>query len=131
LYAVKFNLPFNLTVDLVALADMPATASVTAHVLVRTRNVRAAIGRMGVAWLSPIIGPILYYFFVINRVARLAPRMVRREPSGAGATALQDDTQLQDNIRMIAHVGDRLTGHPLAMLAGRFATAGSTLKWPR
>ena len=72
--ALELNLPFDLNVDLIALADMLAAAAVTAHVLLRKRDVRAAIGWIGLAWLSPITGPALYYFFGINRVTRRASR---------------------------------------------------------
>src|SRR5688572_30560670 len=52
--------------------------AVTIHVLLYKRDVPAAIGWMGLAWLSPIIGPILYWLFGINRVRRRAYRISRR-----------------------------------------------------
>ena len=45
---------------------------VTMHVLLHKRDVPAAIGWMGLAWLSPIIGPALYWMFGINRVRQWA-----------------------------------------------------------
>ena len=51
---------------------------VTMHVLLHKRDVPAAIGWMGLAWLSPIIGPGLYWMFGINRVRRRAYRISRR-----------------------------------------------------
>jgi cardiolipin synthase len=52
--------------------------AVTIHVLLYKRDVPAAIGWMGLAWLSPIIGPALYWLFGINRVRRRAYRISRR-----------------------------------------------------
>jgi cardiolipin synthase len=52
--------------------------AVTVHVLLYKRDVPAAIGWMGLAWLSPIIGPALYWLFGINRVRRRAYRISRR-----------------------------------------------------
>ncbi|WP_395020606.1 phospholipase D-like domain-containing protein [Dongia sp.] len=52
--------------------------AVTVHVLLHKRDVAAAIGWMGLAWLSPIIGPGLYWLFGINRVRRRAYRISRR-----------------------------------------------------
>lgn len=45
---------------------------VTAHVLLRKREVGAAIGWIGLAWLSPFLGSGLYFVFGINRVRQRA-----------------------------------------------------------
>lgn len=53
-----------------------ATAgTVTIHALIRKRDVPAAIGWIGLAWLSPFFGPLLYFGFGINRVKRRAMRL--------------------------------------------------------
>ncbi len=52
--------------------------AVTIHVLLHKRDVPAAIGWMGLAWLSPVVGPALYWMFGINRVRRRAYRLSRR-----------------------------------------------------
>ncbi|HEY4166157.1 MAG TPA: phospholipase D-like domain-containing protein, partial [Reyranella sp.] len=54
--------------------------SVTIHVLLYKRNVGTSISWMGIAWLSPFIGGILYYALGVNRVKRRAMRL-RRERS--------------------------------------------------
>jgi cardiolipin synthase len=51
---------------------------VTVHVLLHKRDVAAAIGWIGLGWLSPILGPALYWMFGINRVRRRAYRISRR-----------------------------------------------------
>jgi cardiolipin synthase len=68
---------------------------VTAHVLLRKRDVAAAVGWIGLAWLSPFLGALLYYMLGINRVRRQALRVradVRasrgalRDPGASGIT---------------------------------------------
>jgi cardiolipin synthase len=54
---------------------------VTYHALLRKRDVRSATGWMGLAWLSPIIGSVLYLLLGINRVQRKAYRIRRRRAS--------------------------------------------------
>ena len=53
------------------------SATVTIHILLHKRNVRIAIGWIGLACLSPLIGALLYFAFGINRVQRRA-RILRR-----------------------------------------------------
>ena len=75
---LEFSLPYNLTVDLAAVADVVAAAIVTTHVLLTKRDVRGSIGWIGLAWLSPLLGSLLYFLFGINRVARRAARRRRQ-----------------------------------------------------
>ncbi len=51
--------------------------TVTAHVLLTKRDVPAAIGWIGIAWLAPVLGALLYVGFGINRVRRRARRLKR------------------------------------------------------
>jgi cardiolipin synthase A/B len=48
----------------------------SAHVVLTKRDSRAAIGWVGVIWLTPILGTVLYLTFGINRVQRKA-RLLR------------------------------------------------------
>ena len=43
---------------------------VSSHVLLHKRDVRAAVGWIGLAWLAPVIGSLLYLVFGINRIKR-------------------------------------------------------------
>lgn len=65
---------------LAGLAHLVIAGSVTVHVLLNKRDVGAAISWMGIAWLSPFLGGLLYVTFGINRVKRRAQRL-RRERS--------------------------------------------------
>lgn len=65
-----------------------ATAgTVTIHALIRKRDVPAAIGWIGLAWLSPFFGPLLYFGFGINRVKRRAMRLRGADDTARSARA--------------------------------------------
>ena len=66
--------------ELAAVAHIAIATSVTIHVLLYKRNIGTSISWMGIAWLSPFIGGILYYALGVNRVKRRALRL-RRERS--------------------------------------------------
>jgi cardiolipin synthase len=66
--------------ELAAMAHIAIATLVTVHVLLYKRNIGASISWMGIAWLSPFVGGILYYALGVNRVKRRALRL-RRERS--------------------------------------------------
>jgi len=66
--------------DLLAGLAFGLSLVVSVHVLLRKRVVGAAIGWIGLAWLAPVFGSLLYVMFGINRVERRARRF-RRKPS--------------------------------------------------
>ena len=59
----------------VAFVHVLIAAAVTVHTLMNKRDVPAAIGWIGMAWLAPVVGALLYVGFGINRVKRRARRM--------------------------------------------------------
>ena len=62
------------------MAHVFIAGGVTIHVLLNKRNIGTSISWMGIAWLSPFIGGILYFALGVNRVKRRAKRL-RRERS--------------------------------------------------
>ena len=68
----------HLTAQWLTIIHVVCATGVTVHILFNKRDVRAAIGWMGLAWLSPIVGSLLYVLFGINRVQRKAYRISRR-----------------------------------------------------
>ena len=66
---------------------------VTVHTLLRKRDVPAAIGWIGMAWLAPFVGSLLYLGFGINRVRRRARRLKGddRRPLYEGRHGSPDD----------------------------------------
>jgi cardiolipin synthase len=99
-----------LVTEAAALAHVVIAAWVTVHVLLYKRNVGAAISWMGIAWLSPFIGGLLYFAMGVNRVKRRARRL-RRERSRLFAidqTAPGDPTA--DPLTPLEYAIGRLTG---------------------
>jgi hypothetical protein len=62
--------------------------AVTVHVLLHKRDVGASIGWIGLAWLSPILGSILYVILGINRVKRRANLLRDKRPDRHAAERL-------------------------------------------
>lgn len=57
-------------------ADVLLVLMASAHVVLTKRDSRAAIGWIGVIWLAPILGTLLYVTFGVNRIQRKA-RLLR------------------------------------------------------
>ena len=57
---------------LVGIALFVFHAVTASHAVLSKRDVRAAIGWVGAIWLAPIVGPMLYLLFGINRISRRA-----------------------------------------------------------
>ncbi len=55
---------------LLAIMHGLAAGSITVHVLLNHREVRSAIGWIGLVWLSPFVGSSIYLAFGINRTQR-------------------------------------------------------------
>lgn len=66
--------------DVLALMGLALSLIVTIHILLRKRQIGTAVGWIGLAWLSPFLGSLLYLLLGINRVSRRAQRL-RRRPS--------------------------------------------------
>ena len=60
--------------------------AVTVDVLLTKSDVRAALGWIAVAWLSPVFGALLYFVFGINRVTRRALHLAKLEHERGSAT---------------------------------------------
>ena len=100
--------------ELAALAHIAIALAVTFHVLLYKRDVGSAVAWIGIAWLSPFLGGMLYATMGINRVKRRAQRL-RRERLMAGDQA---DTQefaasaATDPYSPLEFAVGRLTGLP-------------------
>ena len=97
-------------------------ASASAHVILHKRDVRAAIGWVGLVWLAPFIGVVLYGLFGINRIQRRASelRLHRLGPAETGGehTPAQDlDSALghaDRHLAAIARLLDSMAAFPVA-----------------
>jgi cardiolipin synthase len=73
-------------------------AAVTLHALLRKRDVPATIAWIGIAWLAPLFGPLLYYGFGINRVRRRARRLKGGARGGARRGEFGGSTHPMDRL---------------------------------
>lgn len=58
-----------------AALSVTASLAASAHIVLKKQNLRAAIGWLGVVWLAPFLGGLLYLAFGINRIQRRAARL--------------------------------------------------------
>lgn len=93
-----------------AVAHVAIAVAVTVHVLLYKRSVGAAVSWIGIAWLSPFLGGLLYAIMGINRVKRRAQRLKRPHLplAGAGSTA----AVTRDSLTPLEYAVGRLTGLP-------------------
>lgn len=94
---------------------------VTAHIVLTKHDPRAAIGWIGLVWLTPVIGSVLYVFLGVNRIRRRAGELRRdRVSSGASPTgshalphAGAPAETIPEAFRPMAALTGRITGAPL------------------
>ena len=112
----------GLWIELATLVSLVISAVLIANVILRKRNVSAAIGWVGLILLSPVMGSLTYLLFGINRIRRRAQRLHRPALSSAGIThdteTLLSAHLAQDNAHLsyLARVIDGLS--PTALSAG-------------
>lgn len=96
---------------------------VSAHAVLTKLDARSAIAWVGIAWLVPALGIVLYVLFGINRIGRRATRLRiadahRPDPlSLVGATPEDIAAALPEGAKHLAALADltgRLTALPLA-----------------
>lgn len=95
-----------------SVAHVAIAGTVTVHVLLYKRNVAAAVSWIGIAWLSPFLGALLYVTMGVNRVKRRARRLRRgRPPLSPGEMAMAGATT-DDPLTPLEFAVGRLTGRP-------------------
>ena len=99
-----------------------ADVAATIHVVLHKRDSRAAIGWTGVIWLTPLVGPLLYFLFGVNRIHRKARRLRRPldQPRAADFPTLDptdDETEPPcpgaEHLGTLVRLVGRVTGRPL------------------
>lgn len=80
------------------IAHVCAASLVTVHTLLRKRDVPAAIGWIGMAWLAPALGAVMYFGFGINRVKRRARRLMGPDPRPEYENRKGSDTDTLANL---------------------------------
>ncbi len=66
----------------VAALTVVANLLASGHAVLRKRDVRAAVGWVGVVWLVPVVGAVLYLLLGINRIRRRGRSLGLREVHG-------------------------------------------------
>ena len=110
------------------------SSTATLHVLLTKEEPRSAIGWIGIVWLSPFLGTILYAVFGVNRIQRKARIMKRMRPGSSmpfepggeheaeldSAILTSDRPQLRQLARLIGEVTDQplLEGNAVNPLIG-------------
>ncbi len=89
------------------------------HAILRKQDSRAAVAWVGVIWLAPLMGSILYLMFGINRIRRRAAELRGEMPrvdqgSAVRAYAPQDlGRELPREMQALARLADRVSRQPL------------------
>ena len=96
---------------LLALVHVALAVGVTVDVLLKKSDVRGALGWIGLVWLAPILGSLVYFLFGVNRVWRRAVKM--RRPEGQAPLPSDTESDAPENIRLLIDVGDQVTGAPM------------------
>lgn len=86
-------------------------AGVTCHILVNKRDPGSAVAWIGIAWLSPVLGSLLYVLLGVNRVRRRALTMLAPRTSAPSGTAVAD-ASLDDYLAPLEYSAQRITGRP-------------------
>jgi cardiolipin synthase len=97
------------TTVLLALLHGAAAVAVSIHVLLTKRDVAAAVGWIGLAWLSPVIGTLLYLLLGINRVRRRARRL-QHPGTRRHAVEISRAQPGFGNLEVLEIAGRRITG---------------------
>lgn len=95
-----------------AVAHVAIAGAVTVHVLLYKRNVGAAVSWIGIAWLSPFLGGLLYVSMGINRVKRRAQRLRRERLSIDVADSTLGEALAELPLTPLEFAIGRLTGLP-------------------
>jgi cardiolipin synthase A/B len=95
-----------------SLIHIPLAVGVTLHVLFNKRDVAASVGWIGLAWLSPIFGSVLYLIFGINRVKRRANQLRDMHPFRPAAEQASAGPSRDDHLAAFVRAGDQITQRP-------------------
>jgi cardiolipin synthase len=105
-------------IDVLVALHFAVAIGASVHIVLTKEEPRAAVGWVGVVWLSPILGTLLYYILGINRIRRSAVSLMGRDNiSGLDYAAVRqlDHVGLltEPSMRQLAHVGNLVVGLPL------------------
>ena len=102
---------------LISSVHIALAVTVTLHALMKKDEVHTAVGWIGLAWLAPFGGALVYWLLGINRIGRTGVALGLREAwqsdgDAAEAFAVPDDA-VSAPLAGVARVGRQVTGKPL------------------
>jgi cardiolipin synthase len=107
---------------IVAIAHIAFATIALVHAMLYKRDPRAALGWISVCVLFPLLGPLLYYMFGINRIQTQARKVaplhllklhIGHEQGATWGTPEIATRKLGPQIQRYVHVSDRVTSRPL------------------
>ncbi|MEM1112159.1 MAG: cardiolipin synthase [Pseudomonadota bacterium] len=115
--------------EILAILYLLLSLTCTAHILTHKRDTKAAIGWMGLAWLSPFLGSAIYFFLGINRIQRRAIKMEVGSawPEGALSFAATSEEQLDAQQKASAHPELSAMNHLSEQLTERQLVPGNRI----
>lgn len=104
----------------IALTHLTVAVLASCHAVLHKEDTRATIGWVGLIWLTPLLGTMLYVCFGINRIQRKA-QLLRgvspTQPSPQQIAVLPSDSDAifagKEHLRTLAHLVAGLTNRPL------------------
>ncbi len=99
----------------VGIASLSLSLGVSAHIVLTKRDPRAAVGWVGIAWLVPLLGSVLYFVFGINRIQRRATALRRllERFKAAGRTDVDATETSPRGLSDLRHLVRIVTEEPL------------------
>jgi len=103
-------------------AGVLITLATALHVIFHKHNIRAAIGWLGLIWFLPFFGAVLYFFFGINRIQKLAKsKLATKEfvPLPPYKTEVRSEyikklfADIDSGLPMLAELTGRISRQPL------------------
>lgn len=109
---------------LVSLLYLGCAMTVTVHALLNKRHVQTAMGWIALAWLTPLVGALLYLMLGVNRIQRAGVALGRQDRckgKGRSTDACHEaDTPCRPELAGINRLTRAITGRSL--LAGNAVT---------
>ena len=97
-------------------------AMATVHAMLYKRDPRAALGWVSVCLFFPLVGPLAYYMFGVNRIQTQARKLINKQAfkikvgfeRGSIDTSEHDEPiQLSSTLERIMHASEHVTSRPL------------------
>ena len=100
---------------LVAGFDLLAAVLASCHALLNKRDSRAATLWIGIIWLMPVLGPVFYLVFGVNRIRRRAIKLGVHQPVGRAVPENLGEAEHDgaEHLKMISRVVGRVVERPL------------------